>query len=100
MDADELTGGQGEDIFRYDAVNHFGDTVTDFSVVSDRIDLSRVPGIANSTLILEQSGTSTLVQLLIEGQLQTVATLENVDANILDDSNFIASGISLISSNR
>ncbi|MEO1298257.1 MAG: Ig-like domain-containing protein, partial [Cyanobacteria bacterium J06636_16] len=86
---DELTGGQGNDIFLYGAVGEFGDTITDFSVVSDRLDLSQVPGASSGSIQLQQSGDATVVQLLIAGQLQTVATLENVDSTLLQNDNFI-----------
>ncbi|MBF2058161.1 MAG: M10 family metallopeptidase C-terminal domain-containing protein [Cyanobacterium sp. T60_A2020_053] len=40
--ADRLTGGKGADIFRYDSLVDIGDTITDFEVGIDKIDLSRV----------------------------------------------------------
>ncbi|MBF2058164.1 MAG: ExeM/NucH family extracellular endonuclease [Cyanobacterium sp. T60_A2020_053] len=39
---DRLTGGNGFDIFRYDSLVDIGDTITDFEVGIDKIDLSRV----------------------------------------------------------
>ncbi|MGF1521374.1 MAG: DUF4347 domain-containing protein [Leptolyngbyaceae cyanobacterium] len=96
---DKMTGGQGNDIFLYGAVNEFGDTITDFSVASDRIDLRLVSGISGSSLLLEQSGTSTLVRLLMGGRLHTVATLKAVNASKLQRQNFIAPAIALTNLN-
>ncbi|MGB3292800.1 MAG: calcium-binding protein [Phormidesmis sp.] len=35
--ADRLTGGEGQDDFRYNSLNHGGDTITDFVAAEDRI---------------------------------------------------------------
>jgi Ca2+-binding RTX toxin-like protein len=39
---DTLTGGGGDDIFRYTALVDAGDTITDFAVGSDKLDLAGV----------------------------------------------------------
>lgn len=39
---DRLTGGGGNNIFRYDSLVDIGDTITDFTPGTDKIDLSRV----------------------------------------------------------
>ena len=93
--ADVLKGGQGNDLFLYESLNHLGDIITDFSVASDRIDLSQIPGVADSTILLTQLGNATVVQMVSEGQLQTVATLSNVDADKIDANHFIAPGLAV-----
>lgn len=86
--ADLITGGQGSDVFLYSSVSHFGDTITDFEIFGDRIDLSAVEGTSGS-VILQQSGTSTLVQILTLRGIQTITTLESTNAFTLSSSNFI-----------
>ena len=84
LGADLLTGGQGADIFSYEEVAEFGDIITDFSVVSDRIEI-QIPGVSADNLQLLQSGRSTLVQL----GTATVAILQNVNAAALGSHNFL-----------
>ncbi|MEO0769252.1 MAG: M10 family metallopeptidase C-terminal domain-containing protein, partial [Cyanobacteria bacterium J06649_4] len=85
---DLLSGGQGNDIFAYTQVSEFGDVIQDFEIVRDRIDLSQITnGSASlgSGITTEQIGNHTAVF----ANSDQVALLLNVNANTLDESNFV-----------
>ncbi|MDB9528038.1 Ig-like domain-containing protein, partial [Oscillatoria sp. CS-180] len=90
--ADVMVGGQGEDIFKYTVLSEFGDLITDFEIVSDRIDLSQVAGLSPNALQIDQVGRNTVINANVNGALQTIATLQNVNAFTIDDAHFIWDG--------
>lgn len=89
--ADILSGGQGKDIFGYRSVGDFGDRITDFAILADKIDLSAV-GVADfSQVTTVQSGENTVIRVQVNGSAQRVALLEEVQAFTLDENNFVFS---------
>ncbi|MFQ3617508.1 MAG: cadherin-like domain-containing protein, partial [Cyanobacteriota bacterium] len=88
---DRLTGGQGNDLFIYRSKDEFGDTITDFEIVRDRIDLRAIfQGRGSmSNIRLRQVGTDTQVDVKIGGQFATLGVLEAVNANTLQARHFI-----------
>ena len=96
--ADVLIGGQGEDLFKYTAPSEFGDTIVDFEIVSDRLDLRSISGITEINLQLQQSGRNTFINAIANGSfinfntngsLRTIAILQNVNAHTLGSDHFI-----------
>ena len=88
---DLLWGGQGSDTFTYNQVNEFGDTIFDFEIERDRIDLSAIfNGNASlgSNVIAQQVDNNTAILANTGSGLEQVALLMNVNANTLDNSNF------------
>ena len=87
---DTLTGGSGEDTFVLDAV--FGDdTITDFDVSSDMIDLSAIVG-ATVTTETNSDGDVKLTVEDSQGRQQGTLTLEDVsleDWNEIDQENIL-----------
>ncbi|MEO1293225.1 MAG: calcium-binding protein, partial [Pseudomonadota bacterium] len=91
---DTLTGGQGADTFSldiYDATATQSDTVTDFNVLDDRIDLGP-NGPASfhalqSRLLISENGDAVL-HGYFQGADQKL-TLENVDIEELTEANFV-----------
>ncbi|MGB7249231.1 MAG: Ig-like domain-containing protein, partial [Phormidesmis sp.] len=89
---DLLFGGQGRDAFTYTRIDEFGDTIYDFEIVRDRIDLS---GIFNgnaslgSNVIAQQNRNHTAILADTGSGMEQVALLLNVNADTLDNSNFI-----------
>ena len=91
-DSDLLFGGQGRDIFRYEQADEFGDTIFDFEIVRDRIDLSAIfNGNASlgSNVVVQQTGNNTLLMADTGDGMQQVAMLLNVNAVTIDNDNFI-----------
>ncbi len=90
--SDLLFGGQGDDRFVYESLSEFGDTILDFEIVRDRIDLQ---GIFNGNAALgsnvqaQQLGLHSLILANTGSGMQQVAMLLNVNASTLDSSNFI-----------
>ncbi len=82
---DRLTGGQGNDRFVYRNVREFGDIITDFEIVRDRIDLSPIFRGRGSmqNIRLQQRGLDTIVQAVVGGQSYNLATVQRVNANTL-----------------
>ncbi|MEL7510408.1 MAG: Ig-like domain-containing protein, partial [Cyanobacteria bacterium J06554_1] len=88
---DLLWGGQGSDTFTYNQVNEFGDTIFDFEIVRDRIDLSAIfNGNASlgSNVIVQQVDNNTAILANTGSGMEQVAMLMNVTADRLDSSNF------------
>ncbi|MEL6553282.1 MAG: Ig-like domain-containing protein [Cyanobacteria bacterium J06621_11] len=89
---DILAGGQGADRFTYTQVSEFGDLIQDFEIVRDRIDLSAIfngnASLGNGVNV-RQAGNHTAVSTTINGVDDQVALLLNVNAQTLDDSNFV-----------
>ncbi len=84
---DALLGGQGRDTFRYDAISDFGDTIMDFEIVQDVIDLSAIyggNGALGSTVQAMQMGSHTV---LTDGS-QQIALLLNVNASTIGQQHF------------
>lgn len=88
---DRLTGGQGNDLFIYRSKAEFGDVITDFEIVRDRIDLRAIfRGRGSmSNIRLRQVGADTQVDVKIGGQFATLGVLEAVNANTLQARHFI-----------
>ncbi len=88
---DRLTGGQGNDRFIYRSKAEFGDTITDFEIVRDRIDLRAIfRGRGSmSNIRLRQVGADTQVDVQVGGQFATLGVLEAVNANTLQARHFI-----------
>ena len=88
---DRLTGGQGNDLFIYRSKAEFGDTITDFEIVRDRIDLRAIfRGRGSmSNIRLRQVGADTQVDVQVGGQFATLGVLEAVNANTLQARHFI-----------
>ncbi|BAU40646.1 cadherin-like domain-containing protein [Leptolyngbya sp. O-77] len=88
---DRLTGGQGKDLFIYRSKSEFGDIITDFEIVRDRIDLRAIfRGRGSmSNIRLRQVGADTQVDVKIGGQFATLGVLEAVNANTLQARHFI-----------
>ncbi len=90
--ADTLQGGQGEDIFRYRNVSEFGDVILDFSILEDVIDVSGifqgVSGSFSDNVSLNQAGKNTVVRVSVDGTLETLGVLLNVNQNTLDTDHF------------
>lgn len=93
---DDLTGGTGNDTFQFE--NGFGvDTITDFTIGSDILDLRDVNGATQANLNISQSGADALIT--IDGLTGTSIRLLNVDATELSASDFLtSSGSSTVSS--
>ncbi|MEO0350626.1 MAG: type I secretion C-terminal target domain-containing protein, partial [Cyanobacteria bacterium P01_A01_bin.15] len=88
---DLLWGGQGRDTFTYNQVNEFGDTIFDFEIDRDRIDLSTIfNGNASlgSNVLAQQVGSHTAILADTGSGMEQVAILMNVNANTLDNNNF------------
>ncbi|WP_299411911.1 Ig-like domain-containing protein, partial [Acaryochloris sp. IP29b_bin.148] len=88
---DTLIGGKGSDTFIYQSPDDFGDIITDFEIVADRLDFSEMfngSGSLGSTVQVRQQGLHTLVQASSGGNMQTVGLLLNVNANTLTDRHF------------
>ena len=101
---DTLTGGGGDDIFRYTALVDAGDTITDFAVGSDKLDLAGVldsVGFSGSNPIsagyvgFTARGVDTLVTLDPDGSTgsgrpRDFILVQGVSSNLLNNSeNFI-----------
>ncbi|MGF1514739.1 MAG: M10 family metallopeptidase C-terminal domain-containing protein, partial [Elainellaceae cyanobacterium] len=87
---DTLDGGQGRDRFAYRKVNEFGDVITDFEILKDRIDLRRVKGArALDDIALAQRGEDAIVRVAVGNRFKTLAVLEDVNADTLADRHFI-----------
>jgi hypothetical protein len=65
--SDILTGGGGDDRFVYTRALDFGDTITDFEVGRDRIDLTQILSTLGGTPRLKAIGNDTQVQLIPPG---------------------------------
>jgi hypothetical protein len=101
--SDRLTGGDGGDTFVYFALGDAGDTITDFNVTSDFLDISALLDsigylgsnpITDGYLRLTQSGVSTRVQIDADGTLSgqsftTLVTLSNIVSNGLNNDRLI-----------
>ncbi|MFM7426361.1 MAG: VCBS domain-containing protein, partial [Elainella sp.] len=88
---DRLTGGQGRDRFIYSSVQEFGDVIVDFDIVKDQFDLSALfPGKAGSmqNVRVKQQGEDALVQVNAGRGFRNLATLEDVQADTLDQRHF------------
>ncbi|MGB3612673.1 MAG: hypothetical protein WBA10_02685, partial [Elainellaceae cyanobacterium] len=86
---DRLTGGQGSDRFKYRQQRDFGDVVTDFEILKDRIDLRQVSGVRSmDNIILKQQGSDAIVRVAFTGDIKTLAVLEDVNTNALTARHF------------
>ena len=101
--ADILTGGGGADIFRYNSLVDIGDTITDFEVGIDKIDLSELLSginysgsnpIDDSYVKFRSLGSDTIVQIDPDGigsaRALNFIRLQNVSADLMNNpDNFI-----------
>ncbi|MBD2068882.1 DUF4347 domain-containing protein [Leptolyngbya sp. FACHB-671] len=103
--ADELLGQEGRDSFLYTSYDDRGDTILDFTIGDDKIDLSRVfrePGYSlegeaayRSYVALSQSGSDTILRIKLDnstdagGQFRYLATLQNITTTSLSFSDFV-----------
>ncbi|MGF1496158.1 MAG: DUF4347 domain-containing protein [Elainellaceae cyanobacterium] len=86
---DELTGGQGKDKFRYQDIKDFGDVITDFEIVKDRIDLRKIKSINSlGDLKFRQRGDDVLIRGDRGSGFGKLVTLEDVNADTLSDRHF------------
>ncbi|NEQ95815.1 MAG: DUF4347 domain-containing protein [Cyanothece sp. SIO2G6] len=86
---DILTGGGGRDTFRYTSVREFGDRIIDFEIITDVIDLRPINGISSmDDLNLIQRGDNALIRVQVDNRFRTVANLNDIDVNDLDQGNF------------
>jgi Ca2+-binding RTX toxin-like protein len=100
---DELLGQQGRDLFVYRSYDDRGDTILDFTIGEDRIDLSRVfrdPAYSlegeaayRSYVTLFQQGSDTIVKIRLDGdvtaQSRYFIALQNITATSLSFSDFV-----------
>ncbi len=87
---DVLTGGQGRDQFVYQSVRDFGDTITDFEIVKDRIDFTQIKGIRSmSDLQFIQKGDNAIIQAEAGQSFKQVAVLQDVQSDTLTARHFI-----------
>lgn len=89
---DQLIGGQGSDLFIFNAITEGLDTIVDFEILHDRIDLRQIQGLTEGNVRLQQSGANTLLSLAAGGQIAPLATLLNVNANTLAAHHIILPG--------
>lgn len=103
--ADVLLGGRGSDTFRYNTLRDRGDTIRDFQVGQDVIDLSfifRATAFRQGTpfarfsqyVRLEAAGTATRIKIDSNGagagqEFVTLATVQNIRPGQLGSSNFV-----------
>ncbi|NEP76258.1 MAG: calcium-binding protein [Okeania sp. SIO2G5] len=86
---DTITGGQDRDTFRYLSTKEFRDVVTDFEILKDKIGLKKIQTIGSiDDLNFIQKGNDAIVQGWTGQRFKTIARLESVDVNDLDESNF------------
>ncbi|NET09705.1 MAG: hypothetical protein F6K16_34380, partial [Symploca sp. SIO2B6] len=65
------------------------DRITDFEIVKDKMDLRRIRGISSiDDLNFIQSGNRALIQAPVGNGFRTVARLDDVDVNDLDNRHF------------
>ncbi|MFQ4137985.1 VCBS domain-containing protein [Nodosilinea sp. PGN35] len=86
---DLLIGGIGNDTFKYQALTDGFDTIRDFEIVGDRIDLSAMGGLGWSNVQLQQSGLNTLLSVNVGGQTHALATLLDVNAHTITRQHFV-----------
>lgn len=89
--ADQLTGGTGADVFVYTAAGQGGDTITDFQIGVDSIDLRQLSVAAGdvSLAAVDTSGDgnddAVTLSVVIAGNNELLATFEGVsDTDDLD----------------
>ena len=98
---DWLVGGQGKDMFVFDRPNAGRDTIADFELDQDVIDLRQIftaPEFAGQSGLsrfrqfvqLEQVGANTDVKLNLDGSgFKTLATLQNTSVSAVKPSHFV-----------
>ncbi len=97
---DKLTGGRGDDAFVFNSIDDHRDTITDFGLGNDHLDLQQLFAGKDYASVnaftdyvkLVQSGSNTKVQVDALGdtgdQFQTLAILKNVNVTDLTASQF------------
>ncbi|MBW8725879.1 MAG: calcium-binding protein [Inquilinus limosus] len=88
-DDDTLTGGAGNDTFVYDSRGFGRDTITDFNVNGDKIDLSflKVADFDSLRPFTTQVGQDVVIAMGWGGNYETI-TLKNVTLSNLSDADF------------
>jgi VCBS repeat-containing protein len=90
--ADTLIGGSGQDSFTYRSSGEFGDTIVDFEIVHDQIDLHALfngSGSLGSSVQVQQVGLNTQVNVNTGDGFQPLGVLLNVNTNTLTNRHFI-----------
>jgi Ca2+-binding RTX toxin-like protein len=103
--ADTLTGGTGKDTFVFKAPSEGTDTITDFEVNKDLIDLRAIFAKAEFSgttpfarfhqfIDLVQQGADTEIRIDVDGNgssnaLVTLATLQNISVSAVKSNNFV-----------
>jgi hypothetical protein len=87
--ADVITGGRGRDRITYRSLAERGDTITDFAVTRDRIDLRAFAQGASSFVNFVQSGANTVIQVNTGSGFQNYITLNNVTVTALNSRNVL-----------
>ncbi|MEM7772855.1 MAG: DUF4347 domain-containing protein [Cyanobacteria bacterium P01_A01_bin.37] len=86
---DILMGGQGRDHFIYGSAKDFGDKITDFEILKDKIDLRKISSLlGKNELTLFQRGHQSIIQARIGKQMRTLAKLGHVDIVDLNQNHF------------
>jgi Ca2+-binding RTX toxin-like protein len=81
---DLMTGGAGADVFVFeDRMNN--DRITDFQNGTDLLDFSAFGFASITDLMISQSGNATVIRVNAGNAL----TLDNIDSNLIDSSDFI-----------
>ncbi|MEB3229967.1 MAG: hypothetical protein VKJ64_03085, partial [Leptolyngbyaceae bacterium] len=79
----------GRETFRYRSVKEFGDRITDFEILQDICDLSRIKGIRSmDDLNFSQKGNNAFMQAQVGNTFRLIAILDDIDINDLDKGNF------------
>ncbi len=87
---DTLWGGLGSDIFAYSGREFDADTIADFILGQDKIDLSflKVSDLASLTPFMTQVGNDTVISLGYDGDDETII-LKNINKNALTAGDFV-----------
>ena len=84
---DHLRGGAGSDTFVFD-IDDGSDTIADFEINSDTIDLSNITSVSSiEDLAILQDGNDAVIHYSSDGQIR----LSNIDKQHLDDGEFLFS---------
>lgn len=85
---DMLTGGSGNDVFVWGKIGDDHDTITDFTDGADRIRLKN--NLTYDDLTLQQVASDVLIQTRSGNAVSDIfLTLQNVNVNIIDSSDFL-----------
>ncbi|MGB3612494.1 MAG: Ig-like domain-containing protein, partial [Elainellaceae cyanobacterium] len=77
---DTLAGGQGKDIFGYGSLGERNDTIVDFNIVADKINIKSLGIGGLNQLTLVQRGDNTIVRVDAGNGTRRLAVLQDVQA--------------------